>query len=401
MRIGVDVRTLEGGAQHRGIGRFATSLIEALAKIDHENEYVFFTSHPHAKAPTFRLPRAFRQQHTHGKHAGLRGVKYIRIIYVMPRPLAVDRYKLDVFFHIDPSQPIRVRRTPVVSVLYDLIPYIYKDLYQHVHLGGYTPGHLIGYSRMRLKWVLLERTLQNYSRAAKIISISEHSKQDLLRMVPTTNAKNIITVPLAGELPVSHTKPVDSFARLFPKQFLFYIGGADPRKGLVPFTKSMETLWKKFPDVSLVLAGKEIIDVDVPEAVKLAKTAAATSKPKQIIRMGFISDDELAWAYQHAAAFVFPSRYEGFGLPVLQAMQAGCPVVAYNNSSVPEVAGNAAVLVKDGASMVPALEKILGNPTYRQHLITKGKKQAAKFTWEKTAASVLKVLVEAAEERHA
>jgi glycosyltransferase involved in cell wall biosynthesis len=146
------------------------------------------------------------------------------------------------------------------------------------------------------------------------------------------------------------------------------------------------------------VAGKDIVDPEAQDGVKLLKAISRLSRPKQVITPGFISDSDLAWLYGHAMAFVFPSRYEGFGLPVLEAMQAGCPVVAYDNSSIPEVAGDAALLVPDGDSLVPAITKVLKDEALRQTLIQKGKARAKRFSWDRTARETLGVLSEAAKE---
>jgi len=399
MRIGIDLRSLEGGAQHRGIGRYVTELLHALSKIDNKNEYVFFLSHHASEAPKLSLADTLAHSFQHGRGQGLRGVKYVRIIFITPRPLAIDRYKLDVFFHVDIQQPIRARSTPVVSVVYDLIPYIYEDLYQQVHLGGYTPGHLIGYSRMRLKWRVQKRWLQNYRNDARIISISEHTKKDLLKFLPGLTPKKVVSIPLAaGSLPAVNKAAKASMARLKLKDFFFYVGGADPRKGLVDLARSFEEVWQEFPDAQLVLAGKEVTRSDVPEAVKLTRAVSKLSRPKQVFLLGFISDEELAWLYHNAKAFVFPSRYEGFGLPVLEAMQAGCPVITYDNSSLPEVAAGSAITLPDGSSMVPAMCDILRNGRLRDQLIKKGYDQAKQFTWQRTAEETLSVLEAAAKE---
>ncbi|MCW1908065.1 MAG: glycosyltransferase family 4 protein [Candidatus Saccharibacteria bacterium] len=401
MRIGVDVRTMEGGAQHRGIGRFATSLIEAMSKIDTRNDYYFFVSHKNAQPPDFQLAKGFKQSAQHGGKQGLRGIKYVRIIYAMPKKLAVDTYDLDVFFQLDPFMPITAHTTPVVTMLYDLIPFLFPKTYQHVPLNGYTPGHFIGYTRSKIKWKILTRMVATFAQADRVISISEHSKKDLISLVPIVNPKKVVAIPLAGELPASKNPGPGALKIVQHRSFLFYFGGADPRKGLVAFTKTLDALWESHPEVYVVYAGKEILDMRIPEARRLDKATSQVSRPKQVIRLGYISDDELMWALKNARSLVFPSSYEGFGLPVLQAMQAGCPVVAYNNSSIPEVAGKAAVLVKDGTSMVPALQQILSDKTYRSRLVREGRLQASKFTWEKSARQTLKVLTEAAKEKKA
>ncbi len=400
MKIGIDLRSLEDGAQHRGIGRYASDLIHALSEIDTKNEYVFFLSHPKVKTPALALVKNFSATYAHGKGQGLRGVKYIRIIFITPRELKVDTYGVDVFLHIDTSYPIRAKTTPVVSVVYDLIPYIYKQQYQHVHLGGYTPGHLIGYSRMRLKWIVLERWLQRYAKSAKVISISEHSKRDLLSFVPRLNADNVVAIPLAaGKLPPVSALIASKMKQEHFKNFFFYVGGADPRKGLVSLVESFEEVWKKEPSAELILAGKEVTDVRVPETVKLHAARAKSSHPEKIHLLGFVTDEELAWLYKNAVAFLFPSRYEGFGLPLLEAMQAGCPVITYDNSSLPEVASKAAIVLKDGSSMAASICKLLSDKKLRNELRLKGKKQAAQFNWKSTASQTLAVLESVAIDR--
>ena len=126
--------------------------------------------------------------------------------------------------------------------------------------------------------------------------------------------------------------------------------------------------------------------------IKYLSSSKKNNLEKYVITPGYVSDGELSYLYENAEAFVFPSRYEGFGLPVLEAMQSGCPVVAYDNSSIPEVAGNAAILVKDGESMVPALEDLMQDKGKRKALIEKGYKQAEKFSWKRTAQETIKVL---------
>jgi glycosyltransferase involved in cell wall biosynthesis len=397
MRIGIDLRSMEGGAQHRGIGRYATSLIETISRLDHQNEYVFMLSGKNAKKPVFKLDKSFKYSYVTGPGGGLRTVKYIRIVYLLPKPMPVDKYGLDVVLQLDLTQRIKSRHTAIVSVIYDLIPFLYKEQYQHVHFGGYSPGRLIGYTRMRLRWKALENQIQLYKKHHKVISISERSKQDLVKWVPALRPENVAVIMLAaGELPAAaKTTPADLKTHSLD-QFLFYVGGADPRKGLIELVDSMEEVWKQYPNLQLVLAGKDILSPDAWDAINLRDKISKSTRPDRIITPGFISDADLAWLYANAMAFVFPSRYEGFGLPVLEAMQAGCPVVAYDNSSIPEVAGDAALLVPDGQTMVPAIKKVIEDKELRQALIKKGKQRADQFTWEKTAKETLAVLEEVA-----
>ncbi len=394
MKIGVDLRALEGGAQHRGIGRYATELIEEFGRIDSTNEYVFYASSKSVELPKFRLPKSFKYQYSFGKGPGFRRTaKFLRTVHVTPEPLRIDKDKLNVFFQLDIQQPIIAKKTPIVPVLYDLIPFLYKDIYQKIGKTGISLNSALFQFKHRYKWYLSEKTITKYKQSAAVISISEYSRQDLIKFLPGIDADKIHAIPLAaGRPPKSDKLASNKFKKMGIKNFLFYVGGADPRKGLVNFVKNMEQVWEKYPDIQVVMAGKEVTHPDVPEARSLAEQAKKSSRPKQIILLGFISDGELAWLYSNARAFVFPSIYEGFGLPVLEAMQAGCPVVAYNNTSIPEVADNAAILVEDGESMSPAINKLLSDNFAHDKLVRAGKKQAAKFTWEKTASSTLEVL---------
>jgi glycosyltransferase involved in cell wall biosynthesis len=113
---------------------------------------------------------------------------------------------------------------------------------------------------------------------------------------------------------------------------------------------------------------------------------------QDIIMPGYVNDDQLIEYYKNAKVFVFPSLYEGFGLPVLESMSLGAPVVAFKNSSITEIAENAALLCKDNEEFIGAVKRLLENNKLRKSLIEKGYKQARKFSWEKTAKQTLEVI---------
>jgi len=175
--------------------------------------------------------------------------------------------------------------------------------------------------------------------------------------------------------------------------FLFYVGGVDLRKNIVGLAKIFfEYKIINKSNIKLVMAGKEfenrqeLIDLGWYDAIKDSKYK------KDIIHTGYVDDNELNALYKNAKAFVFPSLYEGFGLPVLEAMALGAPVVAFNNSSIPEVAGDAAVLCKNEKEFVEGIKKIVDDKKFTQSLIKKGYKQVKKYSWEKTAKETLKVI---------
>ena len=122
------------------------------------------------------------------------------------------------------------------------------------------------------------------------------------------------------------------------------------------------------------------------------RTVESSKFVKDIIITGYVEDEELVEYYKHAKAFVFSSMYEGFGLPVLEAMAMGAPVVVFNNSSIPEVAGDAAVLCNNDKEFVDGIAKIINDEKFRKLLVHKGYNQVKKFSWEKTAKETLKVI---------
>jgi glycosyltransferase involved in cell wall biosynthesis len=190
----------------------------------------------------------------------------------------------------------------------------------------------------------------------------------------------------------SSEKPNAETKKLAEQPYLLYVGGIDIRKNVVGLLETFYQLKPDHPNLRLITVGKEFSLKQLEDLGWHKVLEGNKDYAKDVIAPGFLSAGDLLYLYQKASAFVFPSRYEGFGLPVLEAMSAGCPVVAYNNSSIPEVAGSAALLVKDGDSLVPAVQRVLNDPKLRAELIRKGKERVKLFPWDKTAKKTLAVL---------
>jgi glycosyltransferase involved in cell wall biosynthesis len=172
-----------------------------------------------------------------------------------------------------------------------------------------------------------------------------------------------------------------------PERFLLYLGGFDNRKNLVLLFKA---LGKIQDDLPLAVAGQP----PAPSPPLYPDVAAAAAPLGDRVRwLGRVPEDEKAALYSAATAFVWPSRYEGFGLPPLEAMACGTPVICADASSVPEVTGNAALLVRpdDLESLVSAIDRVLDDAALRDKLREKGLRRAAELTWEKTARETLDV----------
>jgi glycosyltransferase involved in cell wall biosynthesis len=166
------------------------------------------------------------------------------------------------------------------------------------------------------------------------------------------------------------------------------VAGADPTKNVETVIEAFGRLPATLRDTHrLVLAG------DVRKRRDLDERVARWGLTRQTVWTGVVSDEQLITLYQHAAAFVFPSRYEGFGLPVLEAMACGCPVISSHAASLPEVVGDAALLVdpEDVQGWVTAIEQVLTDPAVASELRARGLARAAQFSWDRTAREMVAV----------
>lgn len=171
--------------------------------------------------------------------------------------------------------------------------------------------------------------------------------------------------------------------------YILFVGTLQPRKNIVRLIEAFSTLGPKL--YTLVVVGKPgWLYEEIYEAPKKFKVE------DRVKFLDYVPDEDLPALYQNALCFVLPSLYEGFGLPVLEAMHYGCPVVTSNVSSLPEAAGDAAIMVdpESTESIKEGIEKVLGDKSLREKLVKKGYEQVKKFSWEKCARETLKVLEE-------
>ncbi|MBC7581329.1 glycosyltransferase family 4 protein [Aeromicrobium sp.] len=235
-------------------------------------------------------------------------------------------------------------------------------------------------------WVILIAAKK--SRA--LIAISEFGKGDVARYTNTNSRKITVTLE-AGD-------SVDAAAEVVPgledKQFIMYVGRPTPHKNLPRLIDAFIELRLKHPELHLVLAGKK--DSNYKRIARDVKTRSIDG----VIFTDFIPDGQLRWLYEHCAAYVFPSLSEGFGLPGLEAMASGAPVVSSNATSLPEVQGDAAHYFEpeNTTDMTRAINDVLTKPALRAQLIELGYKQVKKFSWKRMAEQTLGVYKEALKE---
>jgi glycosyltransferase involved in cell wall biosynthesis len=294
----------------------------------------------------------------------------------LPIDLYVNNPKPDVFFTPSHYAP-RFSPVPTVISVMDL-SYIYfpqlfnkKDLHQ---LSNWT-----SYSVKNVK---------------KILTISKSSKNDIIKEYKVPSSKVVVTYP--GIKDTDTLEPniygmnqIKAKYNLSDKYVLF-VGTLQPRKNITKLIEAFSQISDK-KDLQLVIVGKRgWMFEDILNAPR------KYSVENKVNFLEDINDEELKVLYKHALCFVLPSLYEGFGLPVLEAMQEGCPVITSNVSSMPEAGGEACLYVdpNDSSDIAEKIEKLITDEKLRQELITKGRIQVMKFNWEKTARETLNVLEE-------
>jgi alpha-1,3-rhamnosyl/mannosyltransferase len=376
-----------------GIGRYVTSLARALAPLLSADERLILPhdpAHPPALPssaavqllPVAASPFSLRQQWLipcllQRLIAGGQGS-------VAHRPFAIGHSRSAIVYHSAYYLMPYAAGAPTVLTVYDLIPLLF-------------PEHSTARARL-LFWLTMTLALRT---ANVVLAISAATRRDFLahfRLPP----ERIVTVPLAADPALAPTdvrgqgaggrrqEAGGSPRRKLPEEYVLYLGSNKPHKNLVRLIEAWRIVTSSFqlPASCLIVAG--VWDERYPE-VKLR--AAELGLGDRVIFLGPVAESDLPALYSGATLFAFPSIYEGFGLPVLEAMACGVPVVCSNVSSLPEVAGAAALLVDplDVDGLAAAIGRVLADGNLRAELRQKGVAQAARFTWEETARRTLAI----------
>lgn len=305
---------------------------------------------------------------------------------VKPRPLwtqiglPIDLIKHkpvpDVFFTPTHYAP-RFSSIPTAIAIMDLSYIHFPELFKKSDL--YKLKNWTAYSAKKTK---------------AIFTISKASKSDILKEYPVDKNKVHVTYPgVKLEDTMDDTLSFDELKNKYAlqKEYILFVGTLQPRKNIVrlieSFAKVLENLKNK--EQQLVIVGKKgWLFEEIFQAPKKYNVE------KNVQFLEFVSNEELCVLYKHATCFVLPSLYEGFGLPVLEAMKNGCPVVTSNVSSLPEAGGDAALYIdpENASDIAEKIQLVLNDKTKRQEMVKKGYEQVKKFSWEKTAKETLAVL---------
>lgn len=238
--------------------------------------------------------------------------------------------------------------------------------------------------RRQAAGLLLHRAVRG---AGRVLVSSESTRRDLVERFPGSDAK-IEVVPF-GVSRFFHAAARGGAARSVGHPYLLCVGNRKPHKNLAAAIEALALLRPDAPDLRLVVAGEWF-----PGWEAVLQRADALGVRDRVVEMSGVTDSALRDLYARCEALLFPSLYEGFGLPVLEAMACGAPVIASNRSSIPEVVGDAGVLVdpEDSRAMAEAVRRLRREPEFREDLVRRGRARAVKFTWERAARSTVDVL---------
>ncbi len=364
--IGIDARFY--GSASKGLGRYTQKLVEHLEKIDSENEYFVF----------------LRRENFDEYVPGNKNFKKVLADYpwysfseqlLFPKLLAC--YKLDLMHFPHFNVPILYFRKFVITI-HDLILLHFPTKRASTLAPLWYQFKFLAYKLVIYCAVM---------RSQKIIAVSQFTKNDILTQYPSAKNKLVVTYEACEKTLLKNLQAPEQILEKYGiiKPYLLYVGNAYPHKNLEELIAAFLIVSEKIADLKLVLVGKEDYFYGrIKAQVKKEKIAS-------VIFPGFARDEDLSAIYKQALLYVFPSRYEGFGLPPLEAMDAGVPVVCSDSTCLPEILGDSAFFfkAKEQSAMAEAILKVAEDEKLRKELIAKGHAQVKKYSWEKMAKETL------------
>lgn len=374
LKVAIDGRALQPGFrehQGRGIGVYAVELVRALAR--RADVALTIWHQPELPLPTEHVPDGVAVR----AYPRLPLPKRDRLTSLVTVPAVVRRSDHDVFhFPSHTDAPFGASRGLVLTV---------HDLILEVHASLYTRGRSVPFR--------LARARERFStvRAAALVADSEVTRQDLVRLWGCDPDR--VRVAHLGLHPRFAPEAAGAAGALcrrlgLERPFVLYLGGIDARKNVPGLLRACARLAAGGVAPDLVLAGRVREAKEFPALASLARELGVESRLRY---PGFVAEEDLPALLAAAEVFVFPSLYEGFGFPPLEAMACGTPVVSSDGGSLAEVLGDGALVVPAGdeGALAEALRRALGDVALRASLRERGRRQAARFTWERTAEATV------------
>lgn len=400
MRIVIDMQGIQNGSRLRGIGRYTNSLVKQLiveAGRQHEiflvlngafadaiatirTDYGSLLPQSHIHVWQALTPTSYLDSANDGRRLASEAIREAHIAALQPDVVLISSMVEGAGDNTVTSVASLARHLPTAVIFYDLIPLLY-------------PKEYLADSRVR-SWYMSK--LEWFQRADLLLAISESSRLEALQHL-AMKASRVVNISAALDPDFLTITPQnrDYLGQRFgiERPYLLYSGASDPRKNLPRLVSAYARLASPLrAGHQMVLAG----GMPSNHKTMLQTLASAFGCDKgEIIFAGHVSDQELVTLYAHAKGLVFPSYHEGFGLPILEAMQFCIPVIGANTSSVPEVIGNPAALFDPFSeqAITNAIERLLTDDVYRASLASHSRLQREQFSWQASARQALAALV--------
>lgn len=365
MKIGIDARLLE--RKMTGVGRYLSNILKYIPEIDTGNDYFLFSygkmsQYERAKiksVPTVRfIPKGVFQKI----------ISPFWLNFILPKYL--EKYEIDLFFSPNHFLPLKTLKSKSIIVIHDVFHKINKNfhpLYYRKYVDFFLP-----------------RAIKN---SDLIITISECSKRDIIKFYNVPEAKIKVIYEAADDIFRPRELSTEDKGRMkkrynLPDRFILYTGALEERKNIEGIIKIADLL-KDRAEIPILFFGK---------IGHRGKTYLKEIRKRTNIQYkGFVEGNDLPYIYNLATIFLFPSFYEGFGLPVLEAMQSGLPVVASNTSSLSEILGEKGIGhdPEDYEGFASDIVKLLENKEFYDRIKRYGIEQAKKFSWQKTTKEIV------------
>jgi glycosyltransferase involved in cell wall biosynthesis len=370
MRVGIEGRTLQG--KRFGVARYLVNLLDNLTQIDHQNEYLVYLS-------SEIEPLDFSRANLSFKIIGMRPSILWRHLRL---PLAMRSDGIDLHFSPSYMVPL-IERCPSIVVVHDLT---FK-----VHPEWFAADRRFLFDDIFWRAV---------KRADRIVTVSEHSKKDIVEYLEVDSNRVVVIQEAADD----KFRPVEDGSALkevrerlgLSEGFILTVGAIHTRRNLERLIEATARAGRDFGiEPMLFILGTP---ASFSPPVDIPGTARRCGIENKVVHRQYISDEDLVLLYNACGLFAYPSLYEGFGLPVIEAMACGIPVVCSNTTSLPEVAGDA-VIYFDPTSveeMADAIGKVLTDGELSAELAGKGRRRAAMFSWRRAAEETLDVFNEVA-----
>jgi len=375
MKIGIEISPLVLGKK-TGIGWYAYNLIKNFKKIDEGNFYILFGSSIRDYRKKIKsLKEEFECENIKINMKFLPG-RIHNYLFQIFMPVEFLYGSFDIIHTLHPFSPVKFK-AKYIATIHDLTPLISNEWF-------------LKEDSLKFRFIIKKTT----ERADKIIAVSNSTKKDIVRFFNYPE-ENIEVVHLASDdiyKPLENKEGIEGIKRKYgiSKKYILFVGTIEPRKNLLRLLSAFEKLKNKFKEYQLVIVGQ--IGWITEKFFEKLKNLLENVK-KDVILTGYIPREDMVFLYNGCELFIYPSLYEGFGIPVLEAMSCGVPVITSNVSSLPEVGGDACVYVNpyDEEDILYKMEKVLSSEGLKKEMSKKGLERAKLFSWEKTAEKTLKI----------